>query len=222
MALIYIVEDDKNIQEIEEYALKNSGYEVCCFDNAKDFHERMRDILPNLVLLDIMLMEEDGLSILNQMRKHSATKEIPVILVTAKASEIDTVKGLDLGADDYITKPFGIMELVSRVKAVLRRIKVDEETILSFDNIVLNQDKHVCMVQNRDIELTYKEYELLRLFLSNVGSVLSRDVIMNVVWGTDFAGETRTVDMHIKTLRRKLGEAGNHIVTVRNVGYKLK
>ncbi|MCI8955400.1 MAG: response regulator transcription factor [Eubacterium sp.] len=222
MALIYIVEDDKNIQEIEEYALKNSGYEVCCFDNAKDFHERMRDILPNLVLLDIMLMEEDGLSILNRMRKHSATKEIPVILVTAKASEIDTVKGLDLGADDYITKPFGIMELVSRVKAVLRRIKVDEETILSFDNIVLNQDKHVCMVQNRDIELTYKEYELLRLFLSNVGSVLSRDVIMNVVWGTDFAGETRTVDMHIKTLRRKLGEAGNHIVTVRNVGYKLK
>ncbi len=221
MALIYIVEDDRNIQEIEEYALNSNGYEVRCFDRAEGFYRGVEELLPNLALLDIMLPGEDGLSVLKRLRANSATRQLPVIMVTAKVSEIDTVKGLDLGADDYIAKPFGIMELISRVKAILRRVKlVDEDTVLSVDNIVLDLVRRVCTVDNVEIDLTYKEYELLRLFLSNLGIVLSREAIMNAVWGTGFAGESRTIDMHIKTLRKKLGDAGSHIITVRNVGYK--
>lgn len=221
MALIYIVEDDRNIQEIEEYALKGNGYEVRCFDRAEGLDRGMEDILPDLVLLDIMLPGEDGMSVLKRLKKNPLTIDIPVIMVTAKVSEIDTVKGLDLGADDYIAKPFGIMELMSRVKAVLRRVRpAEEDTVLSFDNITLDLVRHVCTVDGVEVELTYKEYELLRLFLSNVGIVLSRETIMNAVWDTEFAGESRTIDMHIKTLRKKLGVAGNHIITVRNVGYK--
>lgn len=223
MALIYIVEDDKNIQEIESYALKGNGYDVRAFDDAKGLNEAMEKILPDLLLLDIMLPGEDGLSVLKRLRAHSATKELPVIMVTAKSSEIDTVKGLDQGADDYITKPFGVMELISRVKAILRRLKpMSDEVVLKYKNILLDQERRICMVGEQSLELTYKEYELLRLFLSNIGIVLTRDMIMGTVWDTEYAGETRTVDMHIKTLRKKLGEAGNLILTVRNVGYKLE
>ena len=222
MALIYIVEDDKNIQEIEAYALKGSGYDVRTFDDAGGFYKAMDDMHPELIILDIMLPGEDGLSILSRLRKDPSTKEIPVIMVTAKSSEIDTVKGLDAGADDYISKPFGVMELVSRVKAILRRIKpMSDDVILKYENIILNQDRRECLVDGEAVELTFKEYELLRLFISNVGIVLTREMIMSTVWDSDYFGETRTVDMHVKTLRKKLGESGAFIQTVRNVGYKL-
>lgn len=220
--LIYIVEDDNNIQEIEEYALKSSGFEVKCFDNAISFQEEIKNELPDLILLDIMLPGEDGLSVLGKLRSNSRTKHLPVIMVTAKVSEIDTVKGLDLGADDYITKPFGVMELISRVKALLRRIRSDEESVLSYKNLEIDVVRHVCLVNGVQIELTYKEYELLKLFMSNISIVMSRDSIMNSVWGFDYVGESRTIDMHIKTLRKKLGDAGVYIITVRNVGYKLE
>lgn len=223
MALIYIVEDDRNIQEIESYALTGNGYQVCAFDDGAGLDEALRDVIPDLLLLDIMLPGEDGLSILRRLRNNPATKALPIIMITAKSTEIDMVKGLDQGADDYITKPFGVMELMSRVKAILRRIKpMSEDTILQYKNILLDRERRVCTVDGQSLELTYKEYELLRLFLSNIGIVLTRDMIMGAVWDTEYAGETRTVDMHIKTLRRKLGEAGNLIVTVRNVGYKLE
>ncbi|MCI5849270.1 MAG: response regulator transcription factor [Lachnospiraceae bacterium] len=220
--LIYIVEDDNNIQEIEEYALKSSGFEVKCFDKAISFQKEIKNELPDLILLDIMLPGEDGLSVLGKLRSNSRTKHLPVIMVTAKVSEIDTVKGLDLGADDYITKPFGVMELISRVKALLRRIRSDEESVLSYKNLEIDVVRHVCLVNGVQIELTYKEYELLKLFMSNIGIVMSRDSIMNSVWGFDYVGESRTIDMHIKTLRKKLGDAGVYIITVRNVGYKLE
>lgn len=223
MPLIYILEDDKNIQEIEAYAIKGNGYDVRVFDDAKSFDRGMQERKPDLLLLDIMLPEEDGLSVLKRLRSNSDTKELPVILVTAKSSEIDTVKGLDLGADDYITKPFGVMELMSRIKAILRRIKsASGDMVLKYKNIYLDQDRRLCLVEGENVELTFKEYELLWLFLSNLGIVLTREMIMGTVWGTDFAGESRTVDMHIKTLRQKLKEAGSMIVTVRNVGYKLE
>lgn len=223
MALIYIVEDDKNIQEIEAYALRGNGYEVCCFDDAAAFDKVITSVIPDLILLDIMLPGEDGLSVLKRLRSDKTTEKIPLILVTAKSSEIDKVKGLDSGSDDYITKPFGVMELMSRVRAVLRRVApVSEEITLSYKNITLDQDRRVCLVNDIPVELTYKEYELLRLFLSNSGIVLTRDLIMESVWESDFAGESRTVDMHIKTLRKKLMDAGSLIITVRNVGYKLE
>ena len=223
MAFIYIVEDDKNIQEIESYALKGSGFQVCAFDDGIGLDKALREVIPDLLLLDIMLPGEDGLSILKRLRTSAATKALPIIMITAKSSEIDMVKGLDQGADDYITKPFGVMELLSRVKALLRRIKpMSEETLLRYKNILLDRERRVCTVNGQSLELTYKEYELMRMFLSNIGIVLTRDMIMGAVWDTEYAGETRTVDMHVKTLRKKLGEAGNLIVTVRNVGYKLE
>ncbi|MGN0732731.1 MAG: response regulator transcription factor [Emergencia sp.] len=223
MALIYIVEDDKNIQEIESYALGSAGYDVRCFDDGAAFSEAMKAVLPDLILLDIMLPGEDGLSILKRLRSDNETRNLPIIMVTAKSTEIDTVKGLDQGADDYITKPFGVMELMSRVKAILRRVKKDEsEDVLRYKNIVLDQDRRLCMLDGDKVDLTFKEYELLKLFLNNTGIVLTRDSIMASVWGYDFTGESRTVDMHIKTLRKKLGAAGGMIVTVRNVGYKLE
>lgn len=223
MSLIYILEDDKNIQEIERYAIKGNGYDVCAFDDAQAFDRGMQERKPDLLLLDVMLPGEDGLSVLKRIRSNKDTKELPVILVTAKDSEIDTVRGLDLGADDYLTKPFGVMELVSRIKAILRRTRPSsDDVVLKYKNIYLNQDRRVCLVDGENVELTFKEYELLRLFLSNLGIVLTREVIMETVWGTDFAGESRTIDMHIKTLRKKLGEAGSLVITVRNVGYKLE
>ena len=223
MAVIYIVEDDKNISEIESYALKNSGYHVDTFENARLFWDRVQDRRPDLVLLDIMLPDSDGMEVLKKMRRHPDTKRIPVIMVTAKSTEIDKVKGLDNGADDYITKPFGIMELISRVKAILRRINQDEdEKQLVFQNIVMDCEKRQVTLDGEMCELTYKEFELLKLFLQNAGIVMTRETIMEKVWGIDFEGESRTLDMHIKTLRQKLQDAGKHIKTVRNVGYRIE
>ncbi len=220
MALIYVVEDDKNIQEIETFSLTSSGYETQGFENAAQFYEALKKKVPTLILLDIMLPDEDGLSVLRTLRAQEKTRQIPVIMVTAKTSEIDKVKGLDNGADDYMTKPFGVMELISRVKAVLRRIKVEEkESVLRLGGIELDSVKHTVTVEGEVCELTYKEYELLKLLMNNVGIATTRQVILDKVWGIDFEGESRTLDMHIKTLRQKLKEEGSRIKTVRNVGY---
>lgn len=223
MALVYVVEDDVNIQEIEMFALKNSGYRVEGFGNAKDFFAKLSEKTPDLILLDVMLPDLDGLSILKKVRTVPDTKKIPVIFVSAKTSEIDKVKGLDMGADDYLAKPFGVMELISRVKALLRRSNAaSEEKTLALGEIQIDNEKHCVYVGNRLCELTYKEFELLKMMMQNVGIVLTRDRIMDRVWGTDYEGESRTLDMHIKTLRKKLGEEGTRIKTVRNVGYVLE
>ncbi len=223
MSLIYIVEDDTNIREIESYSLKNSGYSVEGFDCAKAFWKRVTERRPELILLDIMLPDSDGIEILKKLRRTTETKKIPVILVTAKTSEIDTVKGLDTGADDYITKPFGIMELISRVKAMMRRAySMEDEKYLRLHDIFLDGERRMVYVNDEPCELTYKEFELLRFFMKNAGIVMTRDGIMEHVWGTDFEGESRTLDMHIKTLRQKLGDAGKYIKTVRNVGYRIE
>lgn len=220
MALIYVVEDDQNIREIERFALQNSGYHVEEFGNAKEFYKRIADKLPQLILLDVMLPDEDGLAIIKKLRGMSETKRVPVIMVTAKTTELDKVKGLDLGADDYITKPFGVMELISRVKAVLRRTGDDvEEQNLTLGEVSIDCKKHMVTVGDEVCELTFKEYELLKLLMMNAGIVMTRDVIMERVWGIDFEGESRTLDMHIKTLRQKLKDAGSRIKTIRNVGY---
>ncbi len=221
MALIYIVEDDENIREIEMFALKNAGYEVMGFGCAADFFARVQERLPSLVLLDVMLPDEDGLLVVEKLRAHAKTRRVPVIMATAKTTELDKVKGLDLGADDYITKPFGVMELISRVKALLRRSSGMEEQRLSFGPVLMDQEQRAVFVDGILCELTYKEYELLRLLLVHAGIVCSRDMILERVWGTDFEGESRTLDMHIKTLRQKLGAAGSIIKTIRNVGYML-
>ena len=220
MEKIYIVEDDVNILEIETYALSGSGYSVEGFERAGTFFERVNEELPQLVLLDIMLPDMDGLEVLKHLRKDPKTSRLPVIIVTAKATELDTVRGLDLGADDYLTKPFGVMELISRVRALLRRSGYDNnEEKYSLGNLALSIAERSCTVNGEKIELTYKEFELLHFLMKNAGIVLKRDVLMDRVWGTDFEGESRTLDMHIKTLRQKLGDEGTHIQTVRNVGY---
>ena len=222
MALIYIVEDDENIREIEMFALKNAGYEVQGFDCASAFYTRLKEKVPAMVLVDIMLPEEDGLTIVKRLRFTAETRKLPIIMVTAKTSEIDKVKGLDMGADDYITKPFGVMELISRVKALMRRSQgMEEERMIRYGSIFMDDEKRAVYVDDNLCELTYKEYELLKLLLLNAGIVSSRDMILDRVWGTDFEGESRTLDMHIKTLRQKLGSAGTMIRTVRNVGYML-
>ena len=222
MALIYIVEDDRGIREIESVALSNSGHEVREFDNAKAFYEAVYEKLPDLLVLDVMLPDEDGNAIIKKLRSRQETSKIPVIMVTAKTTELDMIRGLENGADDYIRKPFSVMELITRVKALLRRCEGEKNQIISLDNIEIDNTRHKCTVDGNVVELTYKEYELLRYLMTNVGKVLSREKIMLNVWETDFEGETRTVDMHIKTLRKKLGEAGSHIMTVRNVGYYIE
>lgn len=222
MPLIYIVEDDVNIREIERYALKNSGFETVEFECGKDMYKDLEKKVPNLILLDIMLPNEDGLDILTNLRKNKATKKVPIIMVTAKSTELDKVKGLDLGADDYMTKPFGIMELISRVKALLRRTEdAEASAVITNGSIVLDTDKRSVTVDDHNCELTYKEFELLKMLLLNRGIVLTRDKIMDQVWGFEYEGESRTVDMHIKTLRQKLQDAGSVIKTVRNVGYMI-
>lgn len=222
MALIYVVEDDDNIREIETIALKNSNYLVKAFARATDFYRALNDILPDLVLLDVMLPDENGYDIVRRLRSQSATKRLPVIMVTAKTSEMDMVKGLDDGADDYIKKPFSVLELLSRVKALLRRSTEETAQQLRVGDIQLDNARRIVLAQGKNVELTYKEYELLRYLMINAEMVLSRESIMRFVWGTDFEGETRTVDMHIKTLRQKLGPCGRQIGTVRNVGYVLQ
>ncbi len=220
MSLIYIVEDDVNIREIERYALKNSGFEAVEFECGRDMCKALEKRVPNLILLDIMLPDEDGLDILADLRRNKSTRKIPIIMVTAKSTELDKVKGLDLGADDYITKPFGVMELISRVKALLRRTEeASAPSVITGASIVLDMDKREVTADGQVCELTYKEFELLKLLLLNRGIVLTREKIMDKVWGFEYEGESRTVDMHIKTLRQKLGEAGSFIKTVRNVGY---
>ena len=217
--MIYIVEDDLNIQEIELFALKNSGYQAAGFETAKDFFRALGERLPELILLDIMLPDEDGMSILHRLRQRADTQRIPVILVTAKSSEMDKVKGLDGGADDYIAKPFGVMELIARVKALLRRSGAGDENVLTCGNVTLDSEKRMVSVGGTPVELTFKEFELLRLLMKNHGIVISRDVIMERVWDSSFEGESRTIDVHVRTLRQKLGEGGALIKTIRNVGY---
>ena len=219
MALIYIVEDDSSIREIETIALKNSNYMVCGFEKAKDFYKKLDEITPDLVLLDIMLPDENGYDILKKLRNNPATKRLPIIMVTAKTTQMDMIRGLDEGADDYIKKPFSIMELITRVKALLRRTETSEPKLLQLGNLMIDHERHLVFVDDKQLELTFKEYELLRYLMTNPSVVLSREAIMRQVWGVEFEGESRTVDMHIKTLRQKLGEAGSRIRTVRNVGY---
>ena len=219
MALIYIVEDDESIREIETIALKNSGHEVCAFENASYFYRKLSDILPDLLVLDVMLPDSDGNSIVKKLRSMAETAKLPIIMVTAKTAEIDLIRGLDNGADDYLKKPFSVMELITRVKALLRRTEGEKEDILRLGTIVIDNVRHKCEVDGETVELTYKEHELLKFLIINKGIVLSRDQIMLNVWDTEFEGESRTVDMHIKTLRQKLKSQGEHIKTVRNVGY---
>ena len=222
MALIYIVEDDESIREIESIALKNSNYIVSAFENAKEFYKKLDELVPDLILLDVMLPDESGYDIVRKLRKRPATQDIPIIMVTAKTTEMDMIKGLDGGADDYIKKPFSIMELITRVKALLRRTAKEEPKLLKLDDLLIDHERHVVTVNNEPVGLTYKEYELLRLLMGSQGIVMTREVIMRSVWDTDFEGETRTVDMHIKTLRHKLGDYGSRIKTVRNVGYVIE
>ena len=222
--MIYIVEDDASIRELEQYALQTNQYTVRGFEDGASFWAAVRETVPDLVILDVMLPDEDGYQILGRLRETAATRTVPVIMVTAKTSEIDVVKGLDHGADDYLCKPFGIMEFISRVKAVLRRARTApaSTTTLRFGDITLDDVARTVTVDGEPVELTFKEFELLRIFMQNAGIVLQRETLMNKVWGTDYEGESRTLDMHIKTLRQKIGDYGNHIKTVRNVGYRLE
>lgn len=223
MSLIYIVEDEENIREIETFALKNSGFEVQAYSCASDFYAGIGEKKPDLALLDVMLPDGDGLAIVKKLRERTDTARLPIIMVTAKTTELDKVKGLDQGADDYLAKPFGIMELISRVKALLRRTEREKERkCFRLGELLLDEERRGVYVNDIEIDLTYKEYELLKYMITNIGIVLSRDVLMEHVWGVEFEGESRTVDMHIKTLRQKLGKAGNHIKTVRSVGYRME
>lgn len=215
--LIYIIEDDESIRELESYALTSSGFKVKCFDNSRDFFKAAAGIIPDLILLDIMLPGEDGLTVLKKLRENSAYSNIPVIIISAKTTEIDRVKGLDLGADDYLCKPFGVMELVSRVRARLRSHW--EKGSCTFEGITVSEETRSVSANGAHIDLTYKEFELLKLLISSPETVFHRDYILDRIWGHDSAG--RTLDVHIRTLRSKLGECGRYILTVRGVGYKL-
>ena len=221
--MIWCVEDDSSIRDIEVYALASVGFEAKGFEDGDSFWTALQTEQPDLVVLDVMLPGKDGVTLLKLMKGSEALREIPVIMATAKGSEYDKIQSLDLGADDYLVKPFGIMEMVSRVKAVLRRCKPVKETkLLKLDGLVLNPDEHTVTVDGERLVLTYKEYELLHLFLSQPGIAFTREQLLASVWNTEYLGETRTVDMHIRTLRQKLGEYGNLIETVRNVGYRLE
>lgn len=221
--IVYIVEDDDSIRDMLLYMLSSAGFEVKGFVDSKAFYTGLRNGNPSLVLLDIMLPGEDGISILKKLRDKGTKNPVPVIMLTAKGSELDRIKGLDLGADDYITKPFSVMEVISRVKAVLRRSESREEkpSEIKTGNITLQNDRRIVLTGDQEINLTYKEFELLHYMMVNEGIVLSRDRLLDRVWGFDYSGESRTVDMHIKSLRHKLGKNGNTIKTVRNVGYKI-
>lgn len=219
MANIYIVEDESYILEIETIALKSSGHSISGFENGSDFLKAVAKQRPDLIILDIMLPDMDGFDLLRNLRNTSATKKIPVIMVTAKTSEIDLVRGLEAGADDYIRKPFSVIELITRVKVLLRRIEPSEESVFVVDNITLDDVRHMVTVDGKQVPMTFKEFELLKYLMRNPNIVLSREKIMSHVWEMDFEGESRTVDMHIKFIRKKLGDAGKHIRTVRNVGY---
>lgn len=221
---IYIVEDDEDIRELVLYALESRGYEAKGFESGAVFFDEVdKSGVPDLLLLDIMLPGDDGLTILKKLRTVNLYRNLPVIMLTAKSSEMDKVKGLDMGADDYVTKPFSITELISRINAILRRVNIDnkEHKELSYKNITVDADRHKVTVDDEEVVLTFMEFELLYYFMMNQGIVLSRQKLMQTVWGYDYDVESRTVNMHIKTLRQKLGSAGEHIKTVRNVGYKI-
>ncbi len=222
MSLIYLVEDDSNIRELVVYTLNSMGFDAVGFEKPSDFYSALKDNVPSLILLDIMLPQEDGLSILKKLRASDGTKEVHVIMLTAKSSEIDKVKGFEMGADDYIAKPFGMMELVARVKARLRstgKTKVLSE--YSVGGLYVCPEKHIVRVDGDTVALTLKEFEMLCMLLENRQVVLTRDQILNKVWGYSFDGESRTVDVHIRTLRQKLGNSGDIIETVRGIGYKI-
>ena len=222
MQVIYCVEDDADIKELIEYTLGSSGFRVTGFENAAEFWEGMKKQLPSLVLLDIMLPDEDGMQILKKLKANIETAAIPAIMLTAKSGQIDKIKALDGGADDYVTKPFDIPELISRINAVLRRTeKKNTAGVLKYKDITVDGNSRRVTVGENEVALTYKEFELLSQLIRNKGLVMTRDKLMVNVWGTDFKGESRTVDVHIRTLRQKLGEAGSYIETVRNVGYKV-
>lgn len=219
--MIYIVEDDSSIRELLEYSLNNSGYEAKGFALPSEFRAALREQRPELVLLDIMLPEEDGIQILKKLRLDASTSDIPVIMLTAKTGEYDKIIGLDSGADDYVTKPFSIIELIARIKAVLRRTEKKEQDILTAGSIVMDRRQHTVTADGEDVVLTFKEFELLHKLMQNRNIVLERERLLTEIWGYDFDGETRTIDVHIRTLRSKLGEAGSCIMTVRGIGYKL-
>ena len=221
--MIWCVEDDASIRDIEVYALKSAGYQARGFEDGLSFWSALQDDVPELVVLDVMLPGVDGVELLRRMRQSERLRSVPVVMATAKDAEIDKIQGLDLGADYYLTKPFGVMELVSCVKAVLRRCQPKTvEHLLRLGGLTVNLDEHRVTADGREITLTYKEFELLRLFLSNPGIAFTRDQPFSKVWGEDFVGESRTIDTHILTLRQKLGDYGDLIKTVRNVGYRLE
>lgn len=221
--MIWCVEDDASIRDIEVYALKASGYESRGFENGSTFWDALQTEQPDLVVLDVMLPGVDGVELLRRMRGDARFRAIPVVMATARSAEIDKIQGLDLGADYYLTKPFGVMELVSCVRAVLRRCEAKPvEHLLKLGGLCVNLDQHTVSIDGKDVALTYKEFELLKLFLSNPGIAFTRDQLFNKVWGEDFCGESRTIDTHILTLRQKLGPYGDAIKTVRNVGYRLE
>ena len=222
---IYYVEDDTSIRELVLYALKTAEFQVMGFENAASFYKRMKEQQPDLILLDIMLPGEDGVSILRKLKSRPDTENIPVIMMTAKSSEYDKVLGLDSGADDYITKPFGVMELISRVKAVIRRSdrsKGSAGEVLKIGELVLDEQKHEVYARGQAVSLTFKEFELLSYLMKNRGLVLSRDKILNTIWNYEYEGESRTVDVHIGSLRQKLGTCGDFIKTIRGIGYKIE
>lgn len=220
--MIYLLEDDNNIRNFVTYALNNSGLECEGFERPSLFWEALEKQVPQLVLLDIMLPEEDGLSVLDKLRHRPDTRSLPIMMLTAKSTEYDKVIGLDAGADDYVTKPFGTMELIARVKALLRRtVPAADETVYELGNLSVFPAKHIVRASGREITLTLKEFELLTYLMKNRGNVLTRDQILQEIWGYEFDGENRTVDVHIRTLRSKLGECGELVETVRGIGYRM-
>lgn len=221
--MIWCVDDDNTIRDIEVYTLTQTGFEAKGFNDGVSVLEALKTEKPDLIILDIMMPGKDGIEVLNEIRNNPETRKIPVIMATAKGTEMDKIQGLDMGADDYLVKPFGVMEMVSRIKAVLRRYEPDEkEDLLVTGEVTLNDREHLVTVNGERKVLTFKEFEILKLFMSNPGIVFSRDKLLAHVWGVDYLGESRTVDMHIKTLRQKLGEAGTKIETVIGVGYKME
>lgn len=222
MALIYILEDDNSVRELESYALQGNGFEVRGFENPKQFYDALKKEIPDLVVVDVMLPGEDGLTITKKLRASSEYKNVPIVMVTAKDSEIDAIRGLDSGADDYITKPFSVMIFLSRIKAVLRRAgDKDERGNYSYKTITIDDKKHKVYSNGKEVELTFKEYEILKYLILNKGIAVTREQLLNKVWGYDSESESRTVDSHMLTLRKKLGESGALIETIRHVGYKL-
>lgn len=223
--MIYLLEDDTSIQKFVSYALNNAGFKIEGFETPSAFWEAMKKEKPELLLLDVMLPEEDGITILNKLREEEETNKLPVIMLTAKGTEYDRIIGLDSGADDYVAKPFSVMELISRIKAVLRRTgkeNSDNEDEYRAGDVTLCVEKHTVKVKGQEVKLTFKEFELLAMLLKHREKVFERDEILEKIWGYDFDGESRTVDVHIRTLRSKLGDGGNIIETVRGVGYKVK